>query len=58
MTREERRAYIRRIVDAAPTLTQEDADFVRALMPGLGRTAAKRRAQHAPQPAPSRTSAA
>lgn len=33
MTREERRAYIRRMVDAAPPLTPEDADLLRALIP-------------------------
>ncbi|MDX2552572.1 hypothetical protein ACKI1J_42895 [Streptomyces scabiei] len=57
MTREERRAYIRRIVDAAPTLTAEDADFVRGLMPLQGRTA-RRQAQRSVPPAPSRTAAA
>jgi hypothetical protein len=55
---EERRAYIRRIVDAAPALTPEDADFVRALMPLSGRTAARRQARRPPQPTPSRTAAA
>lgn len=40
MTREERRAYVRRVVDAAPSLTPEDADLLRALIPmGARRTA-------------------
>ena len=42
MTREERRAYIRRMVDAAPPLTPEDADLLRALIPMGGRRDAKR----------------
>lgn len=59
MSPEEKRAYIRRIVDAAPTITPEDADFVRALMPGLGRTAARRPAPQRPaRPVRSRTDAA
>lgn len=58
MSPEERRAYIRRIVDAAPPLTPEDADFVRALMPLSGRTAARRHTQRPSQPARSRTAAA
>ncbi|MBZ6175557.1 hypothetical protein KVH24_23310 [Streptomyces olivaceus] len=40
MTREERRAYIRRVVDDAPALSSEDADHLRALLPlGARRTA-------------------
>ncbi|MFF8034881.1 hypothetical protein [Streptomyces sp. NPDC016626] len=33
MTREERQAYIRRLVDAAPALSPADADMLRHLMP-------------------------
>lgn len=43
MTREERRAYIQSVVDAAPALTPEDADLLRALMPMGSRRAAQRR---------------
>ena len=42
MTREERRAYIRQLVDAAPPLTPEDADLLRALIPMGVRRSAKR----------------
>jgi hypothetical protein len=58
VTHEEKRAYIRRIVDAAPPLTPEDADFVRALMPLSGRITARRQGPRPAQPAPSRTAAA
>ncbi|MFJ2303803.1 MULTISPECIES: hypothetical protein [unclassified Streptomyces] len=33
MTREERRRLIRELVDAAPALSPEDADRMRALLP-------------------------
>jgi hypothetical protein len=40
VTREERRAYIRSVVDAAPALQPEDADLLRHLIPlGARRTA-------------------
>ncbi|MEU0584555.1 hypothetical protein [Streptomyces sp. NPDC006132] len=42
MTREERRAYVRSVVDAAPALTAEDADLLRALIPMEARLAAQR----------------
>lgn len=58
MSPEERRAYIRRVVDAAPALSAEDADFVRTLMPLSGRTTARRQAQRPAQSTPSRTAAA
>lgn len=58
MTAEERRAYIRRIVDAAPPLSAEDADLVRAVLPLSARYGARRLAQRSPQPAPSRAAAA
>jgi hypothetical protein len=45
VTAEERRAYIRRIVDAAPTLTPEDADFVRSMFPLNSRTVTRRQAR-------------
>lgn len=57
MTYEERRAYIRRIVDAAPPLTSEDADVLRALVPLGARLAAERQAAR-PQPTTARTAAA
>lgn len=44
MTSEERRAYIRRIVDAAPPLTLEDAGRLRALIPLQSRLTAERSA--------------
>jgi hypothetical protein len=58
MSPEEKEAYIRRIVDAAPPITPEDADFVRALMPGLGRTARRPAPQRPARPVRSRTDAA
>lgn len=58
MSPDERRAYIRRIVDAAPALSAEDADYVRTLMPLSGRTTAKRQVNRPSQPSPSRTAAA
>lgn len=58
MTREERRAYIRRIVDAAPPLTAEDADQLRALIPMGARLAAERAAAAPPQRSAARTAAA
>ncbi|MGW1039363.1 hypothetical protein [Streptomyces sp. NPDC002547] len=57
MTREERRAYIRRIVDAAPPLTPEDADLLRALIPLSARRAPADTAA-APRPKKARTAAA
>ena len=40
MTAEERRAYIRSLVNAAPALAPEDADLLRHLIPlGARRTA-------------------
>lgn len=57
MTYEERRAYIRRIVDASPPLTPEDADALRALIPLGARLVAERQAAH-PQPTAARTAAA
>ena len=57
MTWEERRAYIRRIVDAAPPLTPEDADALRVLIPLGARLAAERQAA-SPQPTAARTAAA
>lgn len=44
MTSEERQAYIRQVVDAAPPLTREDADRLRALIPLQSRLAAERAA--------------
>ncbi|MFI1002028.1 hypothetical protein ACIP10_15540 [Streptomyces galbus] len=44
MSAEERRAYIRRIVDGAPALTAEDADQLRALLPLQARAAGQRTA--------------
>ncbi|KPC86286.1 hypothetical protein ADL35_12450 [Streptomyces sp. NRRL WC-3753] len=41
MTREERRAYIRRVVDDAAPLDSEDADRLRALIPMGARTEAE-----------------
>ncbi|WP_171111284.1 MULTISPECIES: hypothetical protein [unclassified Streptomyces] len=58
MTREERRAYIRKIVDAAPPLSAEDADLLRALIPMGGRLAAERASGARPQPATARRAAA
>ncbi|MDX3033012.1 hypothetical protein [Streptomyces scabiei] len=58
MTADERRAYIRRIVDAAPTLTPEDADFVRSMFPLNSRTVTRRQHRRTPQPARPRTAAA
>lgn len=55
MTAEERRAYIRRIVDAAPPLSAEDADVLRVLIPLGARAAAERTRQ---RPKPPRTTAA
>lgn len=43
MTEAEREAYIRRIVDAAPALSAEDADRVRRLIPLQSRLAAAQR---------------
>ncbi|GHB39027.1 hypothetical protein [Streptomyces spinoverrucosus] len=57
MTREERRIYISKIVDAAPPLSAEDADLLRALIPMGGRLAAER-AGARPQPATARRAAA
>ncbi|MEU6491132.1 hypothetical protein ABZ890_12145 [Streptomyces sp. NPDC046984] len=57
MTREERRAYIRRIVDAAPPLTPEDADLLRALIPLSARRALAGTAT-VPRPKRPRTAAA
>ncbi|WP_159066329.1 hypothetical protein [Streptomyces hygroscopicus] len=48
MTAEERRAYIRRIVDAAPPLSAEDADALRVLLP-LGARVAAERTRHRPR---------
>ncbi|MGW4030785.1 hypothetical protein ACWEFL_15940 [Streptomyces sp. NPDC004838] len=56
MTGVEREAYIRRIVDAAPALSAEDAQRVRALIPLQSRLAAERAAT--PQRPPARTTAA
>jgi hypothetical protein len=42
VTREERRAYIQSVVDAAPALSPEDADLLRALIPVGARRGAKR----------------
>ncbi|MEV6614234.1 hypothetical protein AB0N31_10500 [Streptomyces sp. NPDC051051] len=51
MTAEERQAYVRRIANAAPPLSREDADLVRALMPLQSRLAAERAVVHGrPQP--------
>lgn len=58
MTREERRAYIRSVVDAAPALVPEDADLLRALIPMGGRLAAQRRPIKQEQRRNSRQSAA
>ncbi|MDX2681068.1 hypothetical protein [Streptomyces soliscabiei] len=44
MSPDERRAYVRRIVDASPPLTREDADRLRALIPLQSRLAAERAA--------------
>lgn len=52
MTPEERRAYVRRLVDAAPPLSPEDATALRSLLPLTARTAAAER------PAPRRARAA
>lgn len=52
MTPEERRAYVRRLVDAAPPLSPEDATALRSLLPLTSRTAAAER------PAPRRARAA
>ncbi|MCZ4609709.1 hypothetical protein O3S80_39275 [Streptomyces sp. Lzd4kr] len=41
MMRDERRAYIRRLVDAAPPLAPEDADLLRGLIPMRARLAAE-----------------
>ncbi|MGW5123021.1 hypothetical protein ACWEQ7_02970 [Streptomyces sp. NPDC004069] len=49
MTREERRRLIRELVDAAPPLTAEAADRLRALLPLGARTI--RRPAALPQPA-------
>lgn len=57
MTRDERRAYIRRIVDAAPPLDAEDADLIRALIPMGGRLAARPTTPPS-VPRPARTAAA
>lgn len=40
MTREERQAYIRQLVDAAPALAPADADMLRHLVPLQSRRAA------------------
>ncbi|MFG2699568.1 hypothetical protein [Streptomyces sp. NPDC048386] len=45
MTREERRASIRALVDDAPLLPPEDIDRLRGLMPTLRGTAARQPAQ-------------
>ena len=42
MTREERRASIRRLGDAAPPLAPEDADLLRALIPMAARRGVNR----------------
>ncbi|MGW4106660.1 hypothetical protein [Streptomyces sp. NPDC004976] len=42
MTRDERLAYIRRLVDAAPALSPADADTLRHLVPLQSRLATKR----------------
>ncbi|MER7874864.1 hypothetical protein ABTY63_15075 [Streptomyces solisilvae] len=55
MTAEERRSYIRRIVDAAPPLSAEDAETLRVLIPLGARAAAERTRQRARTP---RTTAA
>jgi hypothetical protein len=51
MNADERQAYIRRIVDAAPALSAEDAHRVRALVPLQSRLAAEAAVpQRRPQP--------
>ncbi|MEU5111674.1 hypothetical protein AB0G64_09260 [Streptomyces longwoodensis] len=57
MSTEERRAYIRRIVDGAPALTTEDADQLRALLPLQARTAGQRTAGGERQRSGQRTAA-
>lgn len=44
MTREERQAYVRRIVDAAPVLSPADSDTLRRLVPLQSRLAGAARA--------------
>ncbi|WP_158101776.1 hypothetical protein [Streptomyces pharetrae] len=56
MTAEERKAYVRQVVNAAPPLAPEDADLLRALIP-LGSRLAPRRATQAGRPAARRTAA-
>lgn len=58
MTPEEQGAYVRRIVDAAPPLTPEDADFVRSMFPLNSRTVTRRQARRVEQPARPHTDAA
>ncbi|MFM9628949.1 hypothetical protein ACKI10_15160 [Streptomyces galilaeus] len=41
MTVEERQAYIRQLVDAAPPLSREDADLIRTVMPLRSRLVAE-----------------
>ncbi|MFF5958437.1 MULTISPECIES: hypothetical protein [Streptomyces] len=58
MTREERRAYIRQLVDDAPPLSPEDADLLRALVPMGARRSAQRTPALQKQNRPARRSAA
>lgn len=59
MTAEERRAYIRQKVDAAPALTSEDAALLRALLPlGARRAAQARTTSRLTQPSAARKHAA
>lgn len=51
MTRAERQAYVRRIVDAAPPLSREDADLLRSLIPLGSRLAAEQATTRKAQPA-------
>lgn len=58
MTGEERQAYIRRVVDAAPSLSSEDADRIRALLPMGSRRSAEHAIAARPQRSAARTAAA
>ncbi|MFD6035286.1 hypothetical protein ACFWHF_12200 [Streptomyces griseoincarnatus] len=55
MTREERQAYVRRIVDAAPALSPADSDTLRRLVPLQSRLVGPARTARRPK---SRRSAA
>ncbi|MDX5569032.1 hypothetical protein PYK79_45130 [Streptomyces sp. ID05-04B] len=57
MSDDARQAYIRRIVDAAPPLSAEDAHRVRALVPLKSRLAAERSVSR-PRPQSRRKTAA